>query len=48
MKNENRVGILLSQQFSKTQNEMQARLTRSLFKDGKTEQKSDYYAIILP
>ena len=40
-------GILLFQQFSKTQIEIQTILTRSNLKDGKTEQKSDYYAIIL-
>lgn len=39
--------ILLFQQFSKTQIEIQTILMQSNSSDGKTEQKSDFYAIIL-
>ena len=40
-------GILLFQQFSKTQIEIQTILMQSNSSYGKTEQKSDFYAIIL-
>lgn len=40
-------GILLFQQFSKTQIEIQTLLMQSNSSDGKTEQKIDFYAIIL-
>ena len=40
-------GILLFQQFSKTQIEIQTILMQSNSSDGKTEKKSDFYAIIL-